>query len=91
MNRGSSTLLTRLALALLAVLGFVAPLALREVARVEQTAGARRGPVAPREVSMAALEPAVVAAVSNHHPIAEPAGREERAARRYLLNRAWLV
>lgn len=90
MRRGSATLLSRLALALLAVLGFVAPLAVPEAARVVQTAGGKPVQVAPREVALAAAE---VSAREVPLPKVEqaPSPRVELSARRYLLTHAWLV
>lgn len=91
-RRGSSTLLTRLALALLAVLGFVAPLSTAEGDRVVQTAGGKPSPVGHQEVAPAAV-PAARASLEVPLPcftcVASP--RVGVTARRYLLNRAWLV
>lgn len=90
MRRGSSTWLSRLALALLAVLGFVAPLAAPEADRVVQTSGGKPVQVAPREVVIAAAE---VSAREIPVPKVEqaPSPRVGFIARRYLLNHAWLV
>lgn len=89
--RSSSTLLTRLALALLAVLGFVAPLAAGEVNRVVQTAGGKPSAVEIDEASPApgvALETADVVPPAPAKLLARgPAA----SSRRYLLHRAWLL
>ena len=87
--RRSSTLLTRLALALLAVLSFVAPLAVHEADGVVQTAGGKPSAVETHESNASPL----VTAQSDRPwraPVLlaqAPAGH----ARRYLLNRAWLL
>ena len=91
MRQGSSTLLTRLALALLAVLGFVAPLAAPEADRVVQTAGGKPAPVAPREVTHAAEPQKRAVTVPNSCITWVSCAHVESSARRYLLNRAWLV
>ena len=88
--RRSSTLLTRLALALLAVLGFVAPLAVPEGDRVVQIAGGKPSAVETHEASA----PAVVALEAEGAPPSPAvlvARGPEVSARRYLLHRAWLL
>ena len=84
--RRSSSLLSRLALALLALMGFVAPLSAMEVDRVVQTTGAKPAMV---EVAEATIE----LAVANEPPRASaaPGGEVEHSARRYLLHCAWLI
>ena len=90
-QRGSSTLLTRLALALLAVLGFVAPLSAPEGDRVVQTAGGKPSPVpAARQEVVTAVAPAALASVAVPRPALSSVGVVV-TARRYLLHRAWLV
>ncbi len=92
MRRGSSTLLTRLALALLAVLGFVAPLSAAEGDRVVQTVGGKPAPLAAEEVRPAALaRSGLVAGAAPLHLTVRPGGPRGLTARRYLLHRAWLV
>lgn len=88
MKHASSTLLTRLALALLAVLGFVAPLSTVEGERVVQTTGGKPSP----EVKVRQRSPAPTAFETNA-PLqaARRLPRVELAARRYLLHRAWLL
>ena len=85
--RRSSSLLSRLALALLALMGFVAPLSAMEVDRVVQTTGAK--PAMVVEVAEATIE----LAVANEPPRASaaPGGEVEHSARRYLLHCAWLI
>jgi hypothetical protein len=90
--RRPSTLLTRLALALLAVMGFVAPLSAMEVDRVVQTVGGK--PSAARETreAFAARAPASAPAEVEFFPSAPlPEQRSAEVARRYLLHRAWLI
>ncbi len=84
----SSTLLCRLAIALLAVMGFVAPLAQPEADGVVQTAAGRPvAVVSPRAVSSEVeAEPAAyVQRASLQAPVVRPAGR------RWLLHRALLL
>lgn len=83
-------MLTRLALALLAVLGFVAPLSAAEGDSVVQTAGGKPAPGTRREVVVAAA-PAEVEGDAPLPVTSLPRLSVERVARRYLLNRAWLV
>ena len=88
--RRSSTLLTRLALALLAVLGFVAPLATPEADRVVQTVTGKPSTVETHEASA----PAVVEGAPGALPRREPvlfAQAPSPVSRRYLLHRAWLL
>lgn len=90
----SSTLLTRLALALLAVLGFVAPLAMPEGDRVVQTAGGKPSdaPAARGEVEPAPAAAALAEVAAPPPPLTMLSGaRGGITARRYLLHRAWLV
>jgi hypothetical protein len=90
--RRSSTLLTRLALAALAISGFVAPLATAEVDRVAQTVGGRV--MEPRRHEQA---PATVAAREDLRPpmstarAVRPVEPGAEGCRRYLLHRAWLI
>ena len=90
--RRSSTLLTRLALAALAICGFVAPLVTPEVDRVVQTVGGRVSE--PRRHEQA---PATVAAREDPRrptPAAQavrPVEPGPEGCRRYLLHRAWLI
>ena len=85
--RRSSSLLSRLALALLALMGFVAPLSAMEVDRVVQTTGARPAAV---EVAEATIELAVASEPPS--PASPAPSREvEHSARRYLLHCAWLI
>jgi hypothetical protein len=89
--RRSSTLLTRLALALLAVLGFVAPLATPEADRVVQTVGGKPSAV---ETQQQASTPRRAAVVRGQPAPLEPVLHAQSAApvsRRYLLHRAWLL
>ena len=92
LKRSSSTLLTRLALALLAVLGFVAPLSAPEGDRVVQTAGGKPSPVVRPEVVRAAVAGPLASAEA---PLPSctvlASSRAGEPARRYLLHRAWLV
>ena len=83
-----STLLSRLGLALLLALGFVAPTAAPERDTVVQTTGA-----GAREVARPA------ATVTTERPTSTPANAprevitahvEHRVARKYLLHHAWL-
>ncbi len=91
MRRRSSTLLSRLALTLLALAGFVAPAAERELDGVVQTR--RATPTAPAE---AAAEWAVEVQAL---PAPEVSRGEAlswtpfhgNSQRRYLLHRAWLL
>ncbi len=88
MHRRSSSLLSRLALALLAVLGFVAPLAVHERDRVEQTCSAPpvevvATPRSPRSASR-------VCATPRAGPMVR-ADAELRVSPKYLLHRAWLL
>ena len=88
--RRSSTLLTRLALALLAVLGFVAPLAVHEADGVVQTAGGKPSAVETQESNGST----VVITAHTDRPWSEPvlfAQAPAVHARRYLLHRAWLL
>ena len=88
--RRSSTLLTRLALALLAVLGFVAPLAAPEADRVVQTVGGKPSAVETHEASA----PPLVQHERAERPALEPVMLARAAApvsKRYLLHRAWLL
>ena len=88
--RRSSTLLTRLALALLAVLGFVAPLASPEADRVVQTVGGKPSAVETHETST----PPLARVEREEGPSQEPVWLAQAAApvsRRYLLHRAWLL
>jgi hypothetical protein len=87
--RRSSTLLTRLALALLAVLGFVAPLAAREADGVVQTAGGKPSEVEPREASRAV--DTVEHETLPRLELATWAQAPAPVSRRYLLHRAWLL
>ena len=83
-------MLSRLALALLAVMGFVAPVCAREADGVVQTAG---------RVKQATLQAQVAAELSLPAPAPLPARaqarglttRAEAGSKRYLLNRAWLI
>ena len=84
--RRSSTLLTRLALALLAVLGFVAPLSEREADGVVQTTGGPQSAAQAVE-SRARLETDVRVFPQPRLPGPGP----EQRSRRYLLHRAWLI
>ena len=89
--RRSSTLLTRLALALLAVLGFVAPLAAPEADRVVQTVGGK--PSVAVETHEASTPP-LVQDERTARPALEPVLLARAAApvsKRYLLHRAWLL
>lgn len=88
--RRSSSLLTRLALGLLAVTGFAAPLPVRQVDPVAQTCGA--GPSTP-EVLRAPARPrlAVLFPAAPTLETAPPAPRAPEPLRRYLLHRAWLI
>ena len=83
-------MLSRLALALLAVVGFVAPLAAPEADRVVQTSGGKPVQAAPREVALAAAEGS-----AREVPLPKveqaPSPRVRLSARRSLLNHAWLV
>lgn len=89
MKRPSSTLMLRLALALLALGGFAAPVEAPEPDRVVQAAGgkpsARVAPVEPRVFAAALPAPAL--------PLPAPVlgQREEGGQRRYLQHRAWLL
>ena len=83
-----ASLLSRLALALLALTGFVAPLSAMEVDRVVQTTGGKpsahqtqehhRGAPRLREVPRLSRAPRFTS-------------RHDEVARRYLMNRAWLL
>jgi hypothetical protein len=90
--RRSSTLLTRLALAALALSGFVAPLVTAEVDRVVQTVGGRV--TEPRRDEQA---PATAAAREDARPprstaqAVRPMEPGAEGCRRYLLHRAWLI
>jgi len=89
--RRSSTLLTRLALAALAICGFVAPLVTPEVDRVVQTVGGRVSE--PRRHEQA---PAAVLRVDAHPPTPtaqamRPLELGAKGCPRYLLHRAWLI
>lgn len=90
MKHSSSTLLTRLALALLAVLGFVAPLSAVEGDRVVQTTGGKPSPEAKVEQRHS---PPAPTALPSSTPLqaSRTLPRVERSARRYLLHRAWLL
>ena len=88
--RRSSTLLTRLALALLAVLGFVAPLATPEADRVVQTVGGKPSEVVTHEASGAARGRVERTGVSLLRPVLQAQAQAPRS-RRYLLHRAWLL
>ncbi|MDP1821738.1 MAG: hypothetical protein Q8L48_00780 [Archangium sp.] len=88
--RRSSSLLSRLALALLALMGFVAPLAAVEADRVVQTAGAQPS---PSEAPEARVEPAAfpTRAWTRGSASFRRVGAEAASSRRYLLHRAWLI
>ena len=85
------SILTRLALASLAVLGFSAPLAAPESDRVTQTCGGKPReapflqPSRARRLSTAAYRRPAGAATP------EAARRSVELARRYLMHRAWLL
>ena len=82
--------LSRLALALLALWGFVAPLA-PERDRVAQTSGAgARNEVAVQRAGVARRVPVAAVAAAPVYP-AGPLLAERAPARRYLLHRAWLL
>jgi hypothetical protein len=84
----SSTLLSRLALALLALAGFVAPAAERELDGVVQTSRATRAAPAEERAGEVQALPAPEA------PRCAPASWNPfhgNAERRYLLHRAWLL
>ena len=78
--------LARLALALLAVAGFVAPLAEREADQVVQTAGSG-------QVAIATAPGPVVVSVERREwkNLELPVERALTGERRFLLNRAWLL
>lgn len=84
--------MTRLALALLAVLGFAAPLVMRQVDPVAQTCGA--GPAKEEETASTERTPRralAVARASLPPPAAGPTPPVVEPQRRYLLHRAWLL
>lgn len=86
-----SFLLTRLALALLAVLGFSAPLAAPEGDRVVQTGGGKPHEVPPLQSSAAHLRgtPALRVEAVGTSLVAKPDSAQ--LTPRYLLHRAWLL
>lgn len=88
--RRSSTLLTRLALALLAVLGFVAPLATPEADRVVQTVGGKPSAGETHETSTPRLARVERAESPAPQPVLQPQAAAP-VSRRYLLHRAWLL
>jgi hypothetical protein len=85
----ASTTASRLALALLAVAGFAAPIAAREADRVVQTTGGERErPTAPAALAERSDPGAVPAAPA---PVGVFVAREAAGQRRYLLHRAFLI
>lgn len=86
-----SSLLTRLAFALLAVLGFSAPLAAPEGDRVAQTCGGKPHEAPPLQSSAAhqRVTPALRVEAVGTSLVAKPDSAE--LTRRYLLHRAWLL
>lgn len=87
--RRSSSLLSRLALALLALMGFVAPLSAVETDRVVQTDGGRPSPVEELGQVELAGERSVVSADEATFPRLHRGPTE--VSRRYLLHGAWLI
>ncbi len=88
--RRSSTLLSRLALALLVALGFVAPQAPVEADRVVQfVPGAPTPPEARPAIAASALAPARTALPTIERGLVESPGQPLSA--RYLIYRAWLL
>ncbi len=86
-----ASMLSRLALALLALWGFVAPLA-PERDRVAQTCGAGAG-ARKLEAQPAGVQPRITLAAVPRGVAVPPAARpfEVQTSRRYLLHRAWLL
>jgi parvulin-like peptidyl-prolyl isomerase len=90
-QRRSTTLLTRLALALLVALGFVAPVATVEADRVVQAVRAGPPTVEAQDSSVLALVwPEAHLAVRDPDR-AQYARADQRASLRYLLHQAWLL
>ena len=83
-------MLSRLALALLAVMGFVAPVSVREADGVVQTA--RRDEKAQRRVEVAEeLSRKAPTPIPARAPTGDFTTRAEAGSKRYLLHRAWLI
>jgi len=83
-----AALLSRLAIALLAVLGFSAPVVDRQVDEVVQTATRRPERAQPAPLLLVAPQALVVEARPAAQVVVE---RPSTARRRYLEHRAWLI